>query len=358
MNIKVYNHSIYLIILITFLVSFILTFLAKKIAYHVNAIDLPGERKIHTKPMPRCGGLAIFGGFLVGYILYGVPSNQMLSILIGAFIIVFLGFIDDIKPIRARYKFMFQLIAAAVVVFYGKNFFTEISLLGFNFYFPTFINELISLIFIVAITNAINLIDGIDGLAAGISTINYITVAIIAVILNKFGGLDIILSLIMVGSTLGFLVHNYPPAKIFMGDSGSYFLGFMIAVISLLGFKMTTITSLVVPILILSIPIFDTILAIFRRILKGESIGTPDKEHLHHQLLKMKFGPRMTITVIYCINILFSIVSIFYVIGDNKLAIALYVVLMILLLFIVLNTDILFTHKKRSKECKKSTKNS
>ncbi len=341
------GHSIYLIILITFLSSFILTFLAKKIAYHIGAMDMPSARKIHQKPMPRCGGLAIFGAFLVGYIFYGVPSNQMLSILIGSFLMVFLGFIDDIKPLRARDKFLGQIIASAIVVFYGGNFFSEISLLGLHFYFPLIINKLISVFFIVAISNAINLIDGLDGLAAGISAINFTTIAIIALILNKFGGLDIILSLIMLGSTLGFLVHNFPPAKIFMGDSGSLFLGFMIAVISLLGFKMTTLTSLVVPILILAIPIFDTILAIFRRILKGESISTPDKEHFHHQLLKMKFGPRLSIIIIYCINILFSIVSIFYVIGDNKLAISLYIILMVLLLFIVLNTDILFTHKKR-----------
>ncbi len=342
--------NILVIVFVTFIVSFLLTFLAKRIAFHVNALDIPNERKIHKKAMPRCGGLAIFGGFLVGYMFYGMPSNQMLSILIGAFLIVIIGFIDDISPVKARYKFLGQIVAACVVVFYGKNFFTEISLLGVHFYLPLIINQLFSVLFIVAISNAINLIDGLDGLAAGISSINFATIAIIALLLNKIGGLDLTLSLIMVGSTLGFLVHNFPPAKIFMGDTGSYFLGYMIAVISLLGFKMTTITSLIVPIIILSIPIFDTILAILRRLLKGESIGTPDKEHFHHQLLKMKFSPKISIIVIYCINILFSIVSIFYVIGDNKLAIALYVILMILLLFIVLNTDILFSHKKDSQK--------
>ena len=185
-----------------------------------------------------------------------------------------------------------------------------------------------------------------DGLAAGISAINFATIAIIAFIVNKIGGLDIILSVIMLGATIGFLIHNFPPAKIFMGDTGSLFLGFMIAVISLLGFKMTTITSLLVPLLILAIPIFDTLLAIFRRLLKGESIGTPDKEHFHHQLLKMKFSTRKSVLIIYFINILFSAVSIFYVIGDNQIAIGLYVALMILLLFLVLKTDILFAHKK------------
>ena len=216
-----------------------------------------------------------------------------------------------------------------------------------RFDFPYIVNALISVIFIVAITNAIILIDGLDGLAAGISAINFGTIAIIAFTVNKIGGLDIILSLIMLGSTIGFLGHNFPPAKIFMGDSGSLFLGFMIAVISLLGFKMATITSLVVPLLILAIPIFDTLLAILRRLLKGESIGKPDKEHFHHQLLKMKFGTAKTVLVIYIINILFSTIPIFYILGDTKQAITLYLILMILLLFLVLKTDILFVHNKK-----------
>lgn len=349
MNLEVNGYSIYLILLVTIISSFIFTLLAKRIAEHVGALDEPNERKVHKIPMPRCGGLGIFGGFLTGYMIYGDPTTQMLSILIGSFIIILTGFIDDINPLKARTKFLFQILAAAIVVIYGKTSFTEITFLGLNFNFPYWLNSIISIIFIVSITNAINLIDGLDGLAAGISSINFATIAIIAFITNKIGGLDIILSLIMLGSTIGFLGHNFPPAKIFMGDTGSLFLGFMIAIISLLGFKMTTITSLVVPLLILAIPIFDTLFAIIRRLLKGESIGKPDKEHFHHQLLKMKFGTKKTILIIYFINMLFSIVSIFYVIGDTKQAIALYIVLMILLLFLVLKTDILFQHKRKEK---------
>ena len=349
MNYEVNGYSIYLILLVTILSSYLLTFLAKTIAEHVGAIDMPNNRKVHKKPMPRCGGLAIFGGFLIGYMIYGDTNNQMLSILIGAYIIVMLGFIDDIKPISAKIKFLFQILAACVVVFYGGNNFNEITFLGLRLNFPYWINAILSILFIVSIANAINLIDGLDGLAAGISAINFGTIAVISFILNKIGGLDTILALIMLGTTLGFLGHNFPPAKIFMGDSGSLFLGFMIAIISLLGFKLTTITSLIIPLLILAIPIFDTILAIFRRLLKGESIGTPDKEHLHHQFLKMNFSTKKTVLIIYTANILFSIVSIFYAVGNNKQAIILYIILMILLLFLVLKTDILFKHKKRIK---------
>lgn len=353
MNLEVNNFNIFQIVLVTFVASLFLVVLAKKIATHINALDMPNARKVHKKPMPRIGGLAIFLSFLLGYMLYGTISTQMLSVLIGGFIIIITGIIDDINPIPARYKFLCQIVAALIVVIYGKLYFSHITLLGLNFIFPTWINMTLSVIFIVSIINAINLIDGLDGLASGISAIYFLTIAILGFILNSLGGLDVILSLIMLGSTLGFLVHNFPPAKIFMGDTGSMFLGFMISVIALLGYKVATITSLIIPILILFIPIFDTLLAIIRRILKRESIGTPDKEHLHHQLLKMTSSPTKTILIIYFINAIFSAISILYVLGDNKQAIAIYIVVMVFFLFLVLKTNILFEHKVVEKGKKK-----
>lgn len=355
MEYSINNHNILEVILVTFVVSLLLVPLAKKIADHVGAVDLPNERKIHKNPMPRMGGLAIFGGFLFGYIVYGDVNVQMISILIGAFIIFLLGIFDDIKPIKAKYKFLVQIIAALIVVVYGKIYFNEITFLGLKLEFNIYLSYILSIFFVVAISNAINLIDGMDGLAGGISSIYFGTIAIIAIVLNRFGTLDITLSLIMLGTTLGFLFWNFPPAKIFMGDSGSLFLGFMISVIALIGFKVTTLTSLVIPITILAIPIFDTVLAIFRRLLKGESIGTPDKEHFHHQLLKMKFSTRTSLIIIYSINIMFSAITIFYVIDDKTEAIVLYLILMLLLLFVILKTDILYEHKakKKIKESKK-----
>ena len=344
------NHNIVEIVLVTFITSLLLVPIAKKIAHHVGAIDMPNERKVHTKPMPRLGGLAIFISFLFGYILYGELTTQMLSILIGSFIIFLIGVFDDINPIKARYKFLVQTIAALIVVIYGQVFFTEITFLGLNLRFNLLTSYFLSTLFIVAISNAINLIDGLDGLAGGVSAIYFLTISIIAIILGKFNGLDIIISVIMLGSTLGFLVHNFPPAKIFMGDSGSLFLGFMIAVSALVSFKVATLTSLIIPLVILAIPIFDTALAIFRRFLKGENIGTPDKEHFHHQLLKLRFTPAMSVLVIYLINILFSSVSIFYTIGHFEEAILVYLLLMLLLLFMILKTDILYDHKKKEKK--------
>ncbi len=347
MDFTVNDHNIFAIVFVTFMASALLVPIVRKTAIHIGALDIPNKRKVHHHPIPRLGGLAVFFSFLLGYMLYARSSIQMLSILIGGFIIIVMGMVDDIKPIRARYKFLMQIVAAAVVAIYGGMLFNDISMFGIDLTFPYPLNYVITIIFIVAITNAINLIDGIDGLSSGIASIYFLTIAIIAVILNKFNGLDITLSLIMLGATLGFLLHNFPPASIFLGDTGSNFIGFMISVIALVGFKTATISSLIVPLVILAIPITDTLLAIFRRLLKGENIAQADKEHLHHQLLNMKFSTRKTVLIIYMIDILFALVSIFYVLGDDKIALLIYLFLMVCLLFLVLKTNILFDHKKK-----------
>lgn len=336
-----------IIVLIPFLVSFLGTFVVKKIALHVNAMDIPNERKVHKTPIPRLGGLAIFAAFLVGYILFGTISTQMISILIGGFIIILTGIVDDIKPIPAKVKFLFQALAAITVVVYGKLYFNDITFIGLTFNFPVYINMFLSVFFILGIVNAINFIDGLDGLASGISSIYFLTISIIAIVLNRLGGLDVILALIMLGATLGFLEHNFPPAKIFMGDTGSMFLGFMIAIIALLGYKVATITSLIVPLLLLFIPIMDTLLAIIRRILKHESIGKPDKDHLHHQLLRMTSSQTKTVLIIYVINIVFSAITILYILKDNTLAMILYSLVMILFIILIAKTNILFKHKEK-----------
>jgi len=352
MKLEVNGFNVYLIVLVTFITSMLLVFLVKKIAAHIGALDIPNKRKIHKVPIPRIGGIAIFVTFLLGYILYGAISLQMISVLIGSFIIILLGLFDDIKPIKARYKLIGQILAASIVVIYGKLYFNNLTLLGLNLIFPTWLNILLSIFFIVAIINAINLIDGLDGLAAGVSSIYFMTIAILGFVLNRLGGLDVILALIMLGATLGFLVHNFPPAKIFMGDSGSMFLGFMISIIALLGYKVATITSIIIPIIVLFVPLFDTVLAIFRRILKKESIGKPDKEHFHHQLLKMTSSPTKSVLIIYFINIVFSAISVLYVLGDDKQAILIYIIVMIFFFFLVLKTNILFEHKKNRKKRK------
>ena len=188
-----------------------------------------------------------------------------------------------------------------------------------------------------------------DGLCAGISSIYFLTISIIGFLLNKFGGLDVILCLIMLGSTLGYLVHNFPPAKIYQGDTGSTFLGLMISIIFLLGFKTTTLTSLIIPLLILAIPIMDTLFAIIRRKLKGQKIDHADKEHIHHQMMK-RFSKKNSLLVIYAINIVFSATTIFYVLGHDIEVVVCYVILLFILLFLVFKTDIIFERSKNKKQ--------
>lgn len=349
MNIEVNNVNIFYIILITFISSLILVPLIRDIAIHINAMDIPDKRKVHKKPMPRLGGLAIFLSFLVGYMFFAPLTTQMISILIGSFLIVLLGIIDDIKPLKATTKLWGQILVSLILVFYGNVYINELSFLGMNLNLGLWAYPL-SLFITVACINSINLIDGLDGLAAGTSSIYFITIIIISILLGRTDSLGFILCLIMLGSTLGFLKYNFNPASIFMGDTGSMFLGFMVAVISLLGFKTATLTSFLIPILILFIPILDTLLAILRRLIKGESIGKPDKEHVHFQLLNKTSSVKKTVLIIYFINALFSAVSVLYAIGKTNIAIALYSLLMLISITFIFKTDILYKHDKTSKK--------
>ncbi len=332
-------------VIIPFLFVLLIVPLIKRVAVHVGAMDIPNERKVHKQPMPRLGGIAIYLGFLLGYMIYGTHSSQMNSILIGSFVILLTGIIDDIKPLKAQHKFVGQFAAACILVFYGNFVMQEISAFGITLQFGAF-SEIITLFFIVGCINCMNLIDGLDGLAAGISSIYFLTVGIIAVMQGKFG-LDFILTFVMLGSTLGFLVHNFHPASIFMGDSGSMFLGFIIATISLLGFKNVTMSSLIIPLLILAVPILDTLFAIMRRTLKGESISTPDKFHIHHQLLNRNFSQRQTVLIIYAINLLFAFASIVYVLEDAILGYVIYGILLVIIGIFVMKTNVIFDHKKK-----------
>ena len=338
---------IILITAITFIFVAAITPFIKSVALHVGAVDVPTKRKVHKRPMPRLGGLGIFLGFLFGYMIFGTPSILMNSILIGSFIIVITGVIDDIRPIKASTKFLGQLAAACIVVFYGDILLQNINAFGVNLYFGIFAYP-ITIFFILGCINCMNFIDGLDGLAAGISSIYFLTVGIIAIIQGTFG-LDYTITFILLGSTLGFLVHNFYPAKIFMGDSGSLFLGFIISVIALLGFKNVTMTSLIIPLLILAIPILDTIFAIIRRLLKGEKISTPDKYHIHHQLLYKKFSHPTTVLIIYTINMLFAFASVVYVLGTQAVGYVLYGILLVIVLAFIFTTSVIVDRKEKKR---------
>ena len=332
-----------IIVLTTFAFSAIIMFLMRKVAVHIGAVDIPrsdeGNRHIHKKATPRLGGVGIFLAFLLGYMLFGEQSIRMNSILIGSFIVVLTGIIDDINPIRATHKMLGHLAAAMVIVFYGGILLNNITAFGFAIDFGI-LSYPITILFIVACTNIINLIDGLDGLSGGICTIFYATIAVIGYFQGRAGSLVMILTLIMLGSTLGFLLHNFHPAKIFAGDCAT-FMGFIIAVITLLEFKGPALISFFVPVTILGIPILDTLFAIIRRLLKGKPPFQADKEHLHHQLLGMNFSQTTTVLIIYGINILFALASIFYTLKDQIVGQVIYIIIFILVIWFVFHTTII-----------------
>ena len=335
------NSSI--IVATTFIFSTILMFLMRITAKHINALDMPREeeehRHIHKKATPKLGGVGIFLAFLIGYMLFGEQSIRMNSILISSFVIILASIVDDIKPIRATYKFLVHIVAASVIVFYGGILLNNITAFGYSFDFGILAYP-ITILFIVACTNIINLIDGLDDLSGGICSIFYITIGIIGFCQGRYGSLVMILTLIMLGSTLGFLVHNFHPAKIFAGD-GSTFMGFIIAVITLLEFKGPALISFFVPISILGIPILDTAFAIIRRLLKGQPPFKADKQHLHHQLLGMNFSQTTTVLIIYGINILFAVASLVFTLINPKIGQIIFIIIFILVVWFVFHTTII-----------------
>ena len=315
---------------------------------HINALDIPDKRKIHKKPIPRLGGLAIVSGFLLGYMLFGEPSVLMNSILIGSFIIVITGMVDDIKPISAKVKFLLQLIAVLVVVLYGNINISKLTVFGYLIDFK-WLTIPFTILFLLTCINCMNLIDGMDGLSSGISAIYFLAIGIISFAMGRFG-IYYVISLILLGCTLGFLIHNFNPADIFLGDSGSMFLGYMVGVVALLGYKSVVLTSIVIPFLILIIPLLDVMFAIVRRKLKGESIATPEASHIHHQILRRTSSQKKTVLIIYLVQALFSAAAIIYLLYSPKLGYIMYGILMVLVIVFVLTTDVIFDFPSKEKE--------
>lgn len=285
--------------------SFILSPIAKRTAYKIGAIDVPkDDRRMHKEPIPRLGGLAVFFAFLVA-VIFLVPINRELQgVLLGSVIIVVLGIIDDSISLPAMVKFVVQIIAALVVVFHGiridvlsnVNVFSDTSYISIgNWGVP------VTVFWIVAITNAVNLIDGLDGLSVGVCTIASISLLVISALLSEFT--IVVIMAALTGACIGFLPYNMNPAKMFVGDTGATFLGFILATISIQGtFKTYAILSFAVPFLILGLPIFDTAFAIVRRLLHGQSPMHPDRGHVHHRLIDMGFSQKQTVLILYLIS--------------------------------------------------------
>lgn len=350
-----FDHDLLSRIVLMVMVPFVFVVLVmpyvKRLANKIGAVDVPRSRHIHTKTTPKLGGLAIFLGFLLGYMIFGTHSSMMNAVLIGSFLIILIGVIDDMVELGAKHKFLGQLAAALVIVCYGNILIEDVSAFGIYINF-SWLSYPLTVFFILGCINCINLIDGIDGLSGGISSIYFLTIGIIATMQGKTG-LDFIMAFIMLGSTLGFLVYNFHPATIFAGDSGSMFMGFIISVIALLGFKNVTMTSLIIPLLVLAIPILDTLFAILRRTLKHEKISQADRFHIHHQFLNRNFSQSATVLIILGVDLLFSAASIIYVLGDNNLGYIVYGILLVIVLTFVLTTNVIFDKKALKKLFKK-----
>ncbi|MDP4087154.1 MAG: MraY family glycosyltransferase [Bacillota bacterium] len=298
---------LYVTFLLCFLCSIIMTPLIKKLAFKVGATDKPNKRKVHQKIMPRLGGLAIYISFLLGLLLLHPDNQYHLAIVVGSMIILATGVLDDIFELSAKLKLSLQILAALLVVLWGGVEVEFINLpLGGHLEFGAF-SVPITVLWIVGVTNAINLIDGLDGLAAGVSSIAFISISVMAIVMGNMYVMA--MGIILLASTLGFLVFNFYPAKIFMGDTGALFLGYMISVLSLLGFKNVALISFVVPIIILGVPISDTIFAIVRRLYNKNPLSAPDKSHLHHCLLRIGFTHKQTVLLIYAMSIMFGLAA-------------------------------------------------
>ena len=286
--------------------SYFFTPPVKNFAHKVGAIDVPKDaRRMHKKPIPRLGGLAIYGGFLCSILIFGQLDETMLCVLLGAAIIVALGIFDDVLALGAKLKFVVQIVAAAIPVCIGDlqiGLFTNLNPLSDTpFVHLGILAVPATIIWIVGITNAVNLIDGLDGLAVGVSSIAAITMLAVALLT---GNMPIAITMAaLAGACIGFMPYNLNPAKIFMGDTGSTFLGYMLATVSIMGlFKFSAVISFAVPFLILGLPIFDTANAIIRRVAAGRSPMSPDRGHVHHKLIDMGFNQKQAVAILYAIS--------------------------------------------------------
>jgi len=287
----------------------------RKIAFKYSFVDIPNKRKIHQQPVPLLGGAAIFIGYIINLLLWSDSSRIQLAVIIGGSLVIGVGLIDDFYKSRGRElpalpKAIVQFICGLILFAFGikiqgiSAIFDE----GMIFFSPG-LSLLITLIWVIGLMNMLNFLDGLDGLASGISIISSMTLFLISFVRGQ--ETTAVMSVILMGTSLGFLRYNFYPAKIFMGDSGSLFLGMMLAIISIEGaIKSATLLSIIMVIFALGVPIFDTILVFFKRWINHKPLYMADQSHAHHRLLKKGYSQRQAVTYIYLISLLFSLLSI------------------------------------------------
>ena len=321
-----------LALLVALVISFLATPVVKTFAYKVGAIDVPKDnRRMHKVPIPRLGGLAIFIGFMVSVLLFVPITPEMRSILLGAVIIVVLGVVDDIMALPAMLKFVVQIIAALIPALGGVRIlaFSNPNIFSDNLYWVLDgLSIPITVLWIVAITNSVNLIDGLDGLANGVSAISATTMLLIALLISEAQVALVMAAL--VGACVGFMPYNMNPAKMFMGDTGATFLGYILATMSIEGlFKFYAIISFAVPFLILGLPIFDTAFAFIRRIAHGQSPMHADRSHIHHRLIDMGLNQKQAVATLYVISAILGLSAVVLTTSGEGRAMLLFLVLCI-----------------------------
>jgi len=326
------------VFIFSFLLTLFLTPIIRKLSLKFNIVDTPTKRKVHEVPIPRLGGIAMYLSFVATLLLRSSLDNTMQGIILGSFILFVLGTLDDIckKGIPAPIKLIAQIFSAWVVVHFFDvriefitNPFTR------DLIFFDWLEQPLTIFWIVGIINAINLIDGLDGLAAGVGSIAAFTLFVVAILLGRFEVAILLLALF--GVTLGFLRYNFSPASIFMGDTGSMFLGYILAVASVHGvLKSTASMALAIPLLALGIPIADTVLAIFRRLRNKQHIFKPDSEHLHHQLLLFGFSHKQVVLLIYYISIILGLGALLLALTDGLVQIVIFLVIFVFILYGIL----------------------
>ncbi len=292
-------------LVIASLLALLLTPVVRSLAIKMGAMDVPKDsRRMHDHPIPRMGGLAIFFGFILSVLLFAEQTPQLRGMLLGSVVIVILGILDDIYTLSAKLKLVVQILAALIAAVSGNLIDTLSNPNVFSsdpYWHLGWLAWPITVLWIVLVTNAVNLIDGLDGLACGVSIISSLTMLVIALVLGE-NAVAVLLAA-LVGGCIGFLPYNLHPARIFMGDTGSTLLGFVLAVTSIQGmFKMYSVISFVAPFLVFGLPIFDTSFAFIRRIATGHSPMSPDRGHIHHRLIDMGFSQKQAVGVLYVIS--------------------------------------------------------
>lgn len=321
--------NLWLGVLIALMTALLATPLAIRVAKKLNVVDLPGERKVHQTAIPRMGGVAIYGAFVLGALSLGIYTRQVASLLIGGSMVMLLGWIDDVRGISPKIKLLGQVLASLVLIKGG--FYVEFITNPFEgggliplgiFTIP------ITILWLTGISNAVNLIDGLDGLSAGVSAIAALTMTIVCFVQGQAD--TAALAAVLAAAAFGFLRYNFHPARTFMGDCGSLFLGFVLGALAIMGLsKGATVISIFIPLIIMGIPIFDTAFAIIRRVFLHKPIFEADKGHLHHSLLSLGLSHRQTVLTIYAVSAVMGLAAVLLALLTSAQAAVLLLILII-----------------------------